>query len=128
MSKLRELKSQILVDGEDLHLDDADVARIRQCLPADGSVSADDLTVLAEMRRQARVVSPAFDRLFFPAFKAQLLADGTISLPEQFQLLRLLYGGGGIDAAERRFLQELRNEVREVTPEFEALYRQAMTN
>jgi hypothetical protein len=126
MSKLRELKQRILAEGEDLCISDADVALIRECLPADGSATAADLAVLAEMRSDARVVSPAFDQLFFPAFKAHLLADGTISLPEQFQLLRLLYGGGGIDAAKRRFLQQLRAEVREVTPEFEALCRQAM--
>src|SRR5262245_62175187 len=104
MSQLRELKSQILAEGEDLRIDDADVVRIRACVPADRSIRADDLTILAEMRREARVVCPAFDQLFFPAFKAHLLADGKISLTEQFELLRLLYSGGGIDAAERKFL------------------------
>jgi hypothetical protein len=128
MSNLRELKSRILVEGEDLQIDDADVALIRERLPADGSVSDDDLMVLAEMRRDARVVCPAFDRIFFPAFKAYILADGVVSLGEQFQILRLLYGGGGIDPAEREFLQELRAEARELTPEFEALYRLAMAN
>jgi hypothetical protein len=38
----------------------------------------------------------------------------------------MLYGGGGIDEAERRFLQELREALKEVPPEFEAMYRQAM--
>lgn len=61
-----------------------------------------------------------------PVFKAYLLADGRISTLEQFQLLRMLYGGGGIDETERRFLQEMRREVKEVSPEFEALYQQAM--
>jgi hypothetical protein len=127
MSQLRELKSQILAEGEDLRIDDADVDLIRERLPADGSLGADDLKVLTELRSEARAVSPAFDEIFFPALKAYLLADGKISLPEQFVLLRLLYGGGGIDAAERKFLIELRKEVREVTPEFDALYRQAIT-
>jgi hypothetical protein len=126
MSQLRALKSQILVEGEDLNIDDSDVARIRDCLPADGVLSHDDLMVLSEMRTEARVVCPAFDQLFFPAFKAYLLADGKITLPEQFLLLRMLYGGGGIDEAERRFLRELRQEAREVSPDFERLYAQAM--
>lgn len=102
------------------------MALLRERLP-DGSLSADDLTVLAELRSEARVVCPAFDQLFFPAFKAYLLADGKISLHEQFMLLRILYGGGGIDPAERKFLTELRNEVREMTPEFDALCRQAIS-
>ena len=126
MSQLRELKTAILADGTDLRIDDEDVARIRPLLPADGPVPPADLAVLTEMRSEARAVCPAFDELFFPAFKTFLLADGTISLPEQFSLLRLLYGGGGIDTAERKFLLELRREVREVTPEFDALCRQAI--
>ena len=128
MSKLRDLKAQILADGRDLRIDDADVARIQVSLPAGGALNADDVTALVEMRTLARVVCPAFDRLFFPAFKNWLLADGTVNLPEQFQLLRLLYGGGGVDEAERGFLKELRRDAKDVTPEFEALCQQALTN
>jgi hypothetical protein len=126
MSRLREIQSRILAEGEDGRIDDADVALIREHLPADGSIAGDDLAVLAELRTRARSVCPAFDQMFFPAFKASLLADGRISSHEQFLLLRMLYGGGGIDDAERRFLRELRQELKETTPEFEALYRQAM--
>lgn len=126
MSQLRVLKSQILVEGEDLCIDDADVVRIRACLPADGAWTHDDLIVLSEMRTEARAVCPAFDQMFFPAFKAHLLADGKITLDEQFALLRMLYGGGGVDETKRRFLRELRKEAREVNPEFEKLYVQAL--
>lgn len=127
MSALRELKSQILSEGHDLHVGDADVALIREYLPADGTLDADDLMVLAELRSEARTACAAFDRLFFPAFKAHLLADGTISRHEQFLLLRLLYGGGGIDDTERRFLVELRKELAEVTPEFDELCQLALS-
>ena len=126
MSTLRELKQQILQDGEDLQIDDADWARIRELLPAAGSPVAEDLRVLTEMRTEARSVCPAFDGYFFPALKADLLSDGRISSLEQFQLLRLLYGGGGIDPAERKFLQELRRDLKSPSPEFESLYQQAM--
>jgi hypothetical protein len=125
MSRLRELHSQILVDGEDLKLSEEDVARIQASLGG-GPLKCEDVKALVEMRAQARAVFPAFDQLFFPIFKTWLLADGKITLPEQFQLLRMLYGGGGIDQAERSFLQELRRDAKEVSPEFEALYQQAM--
>ena len=126
MSKLRELKSQIMADGIDLQIDDADWKRIRALLPREGPPDPDDLSVLTEIRTEARVICPAFDAYFFPVFKASLLADGKISSMEQFQLLRMLYGGGGIDDAERRFLRELRAELKDPSPEFEALYREAM--
>ena len=127
MSTLRALKSQILVDGQDLWINEEEFKRIRAALPADGSISPDDLKVLAEMRTEARVVCDAFDQLFFPALKKYLLADGRITQPEQLLLLRLLYGGGGIDEAERQFIRELRDELTEVTPEFEAIYLDVMS-
>ena len=125
MSKLRDLKAQILEDGVDLRIDAADAARIQEAL-AGQPLTDEDVKALVDLRGSARVVCPEFDRLFFPIFKNWLLADGTISLPEQFQLLRLLYGGGGVDDAERAFLKELRREVKECTPEFEELCRQAL--
>ena len=126
MSKLSELKGQILEEGVDLEIDASDWSRIRELLPESGPPSSDEVRLLLEMRSEARSVCPAFDVYFFPVFKAFLLADGKISAMEQFQLLRMLYGGGGIDPAERRFLQELRRELPEVSPEFEAMYQQAM--
>ena len=126
MSRLRALKAEILVDGHDLVIDAAEVVRIRECLPTSGPIPRDDIGVLTEMRAEARAVCPAFDQLFFPALKKYILADGTISLEEQFLLLRMLYGGGGIDDAERKFLRELRQEAREVSPEFERIYAEAM--
>ena len=126
MSTLRELKPTILQEGVDLRIDEEDWARIREALPADGQPSADDLQVLAELRTEARSVCPAYDDYFFPAFKSHLLADGAISKIEQFQLLRLLYGGGGIDERERRFLRDVRQALPEKSPEFETLYQQAM--
>jgi len=126
VTKLRELKQQFLQEGTDLQIDDADWKRIRELLPPAGQPSADDLHALVEMRAEARSVCPAFDSYFFPAFKAHVLADGSISTMEQFQLLRMLYGGGGVDAAERRFLQDLRGALKSPTPEFESLYQLAV--
>jgi len=126
MAALRDLKTRILVEGEDMAIDDADWALIRQHLPQAGPVPTEDLQVLVEMRTEARSVCPAFDQFFFPAFKSFLLADGRISLSEQFSLLRMLYGGGGIDPAERQFLRQLKKELKEPSPEFEAMYTQAM--
>jgi hypothetical protein len=127
MSKLKALAPKILECGVDGRICEADVAAIRQALPADETIDREDLEFLAELRSRARSVCPAFDQFFFPALKRQILADGRVSLVEQFHLLRMLYGGGGVDNAEKQFLRELRREIRETTPEFEALCDQAMS-
>lgn len=126
MSTLREVTKNMLEEGSDLQIDQGDWDRIRVALPADGRLGKEDLQVLLDLRSRAYAACPAFDAFFFPAFKAHLLADGVVTPMEQFQLLRMLYGGHRIDDAERRFLTELRSELREVTPEFEAMYRQVM--
>jgi hypothetical protein len=126
VSKLSDLKNQILQEGVDLQIDETDWDRIREMLPQNSCPSPDDLRILLEMRTEARSVCPAFDAYFFPMFKASLLADGEISAMEQFQLLSMLYGGGGIDENERRFLKEIRRDLKAVSPEFETMYQQAM--
>ena len=117
MSRLRDLKSTILAEGTDLRIEDADVDLIRKNLPAEGALSRDEVEFLTELRTEARAVCPAFDLTLLPAFKAHLLADGKISHTPSSYPAALLYGGGGIDPAERQFLIELRKEVREVSPD-----------
>ena len=128
MNTLRELKSQILAPGSDLWIDEDDVNRIRELLPTDGSISVTDLQVLTEMRVESRAVCAAFDELYFPALRESLLADGRICAVEHLTLLRMLYGGGGVDEAEKQFLRELRRDLTVVTPEFEALYQDAFSD
>lgn len=121
MSNLKELKPVILQEGADGVISDADVAMIRQHLPPGADLSAEDVEYLIELRLHATTVCPAFHEMFLPAFKRFLLRDGQISLEEQFHLLRLLYGGGGVDDAERQFLNELRREVTQPSPELQNL-------
>jgi hypothetical protein len=126
VSTLLEVSKTLLEEGTDLQIDQNDWDSIRATLPADGRLTKEDIHVLLDLRSRAYSACPAFDAFFFPALKKHLLADGVITPMEQFQLLRMLYGGHRIDDAERRFLTELRSELREVTPEFEAMYRQVM--
>lgn len=126
MANLRELKSQLLVEGVDGVIDEAEVEIIRQHVYADGHIDLEDMKFLVELRCEARRVCPAFEKLFFPALKMHILADGVVSLSEQFYLLKMLVADGKIDANEKKFLQELKREVERPTPEFDALYEQVM--
>jgi hypothetical protein len=126
MRDLRKLLTELLEPGTDLKLDDADVERIKECLPTDAPPSADDIDALVELRTKARSVAPAFDDLFLPLFSKFLLADGEISLAEHYHLLKVLFGDGVVSQREKAFLLDLRRKVASPSPEFDDLCRQAL--
>lgn len=102
---------------------------LRLHLPAgDGLPPPDDLRALVDLRAAARGACPGFDDRFFPLLKRCLLADGWLSEAERWAVLRIAYGGGQIDPAERRFLADLRQALPAPPPEFLAAYDQAVTD
>jgi len=118
MASLRELHSALLEDGK---ISDSEVAVIRDFIRSDGRLDLDDMKFLVELLSDAREVCPAFDELFFPSLKEIILQDGRVGQAEQFYLLKMLYSNGKIRTSEKEFLLQLRDELQEITPEFDAL-------
>ncbi len=123
MNSLVELQDVFLQDGVDLEIDAREWARIRELLPAEGQPDVDDMRVLIEMRSTARTVCPQFDAYFFPTFKKYLLADGQLSPMEQFELMKLIFGGGGVDENEKAFLRDLRRSLPQPSAAFDEMFR-----
>ncbi|MEQ8785719.1 MAG: hypothetical protein RIC55_05450 [Pirellulaceae bacterium] len=123
MSSLHEMRDEILRDHK---ITPNEVEVLRQYIARDGRLDMEDVKVLVNLLSDAREVCPEFDALFFPALKAVILEDGKIGPDEQFYLLKMLYSDGEIRESETRFLLELRNEAREVPPEFEQLCETAL--
>ena len=123
MGSLFRIQSELLADGK---ITEGEVERIREYIHANGQLDIDDVKLLVNLLVEAKEVCPAFDDLFFPALKKVILTDGCIGLDEQYYLLKMLYGDKQIRDRERVFLKELRAEAREVSPEFEGLYAEAM--
>lgn len=123
MSSLHRFRAELLKDGK---ITEDEVEVIRQHIEEDGKLDLDDVKFLVELLSEARDVCPAFDELFFPVLKEVILEDGRIAPDEQFYLLKMLYSDGHIRESEKQLLMELREEAEEVTPEFEALCREAM--
>lgn len=124
MANLYRLKSNLLQDGRITH---EEVAVIRNAIEEDGKLDLDDVKLLVELLSDASEVCPAFDELFFPVLREVLLADGRITLDEHFYLLKMLYSDGHVRDREREFLLSLREQLEEVSPEFEALCEQVLT-
>jgi hypothetical protein len=118
MSQLRQLQSQLLVDGQ---ITETEVDTLRQYVASDGRLDLDDVKFLVALRTEARSVCPAFDDLFFPLFKQAILEDHQVGQDEQYYLLKMLYSDGRVTDRERQLLAELRRELPSISPEFESL-------
>lgn len=118
MGQLFQLKDQLL---NDRRITDCELGTIRTYIDENGQLDLDDVKFLVSLLSEAREVSPGFDELFFPALKRVILSDGLVGLDEQFYLLRMIYADGHIREQEKQLLRQLRAEVRESTPEFDAM-------
>lgn len=124
MASLYQLHADLLSDDK---ITDNEVAVIRKYIEEDGQLDLTDVKFLVGLLSSAKEVCPAFDDLFFPVLKEVLLADGKITMDEHFYLLKMLYSDGHVRDSEREFLLDLRQQVDEVTPEFETLCDQILT-
>jgi hypothetical protein len=68
----------------------------------------------------------AFEQLLYKAIKDLILVDGWISAGETAWLRQVLFADGKIEDEERKFLHELKGEAQQVSPEFEALFKECM--
>lgn len=114
----------VLLENRKITADEVGV--VRMYLEEGGQLDLEDVKFLVELLSAADEVCPEFDDLFFPALKKVLLADGRITMDEQFYLLKMLYSDGHVRAREIDFLRELQREVTQSSPEFEQLCATAL--
>jgi carbon storage regulator CsrA len=123
MADLQKLKATILADGV---IEDQEVEIIRKELYADGKIDKEEVEFLVALRNEAQKVCPAFEELFFEAIKQNVLTDGVIDAEEAGWLRRMLYADGRIDEREKKFMRQLRQEAKQVSPEFQRLHDECM--
>ena len=123
MADLAALKRELLEDGI---IDEAEVTRLRDEIYADGTVEADEVQFLVEVRNEAKQLHASFSELFFQVLTDYFLADESIDAAEAKQLRAILFADGTIDAEEREFLKKLKAEAKKTSPEFDALYKECL--
>ena len=113
-----------LADGK---IDDAEVKILRKELYADGKVDSEEVGFLIELRNQAqkkakgKKMNANFEKLFFKALEANVLADGSIDAAEAALLRKVVFADKKIDANEKKFLSRLKKAARSVSAEFDKL-------
>jgi tellurite resistance protein len=123
MLELRALEQRILANGR---VDHVELEVLHRTLYAGGKVQRRDADFLVELHKRVQHMTPAFEHFFYQAIKDHILADGRIDAEETAWLRRMLFADGKLKDEERKFLHELKGEAKEVSPEFGALFAEAM--
>jgi uncharacterized membrane protein YebE (DUF533 family) len=124
MADWRKLaKALALADGR---IDTKETTIIKNEIWADGKLDKSELEFLLGLKKEAKSVVTEFNKMLFSALKAAVLADGDISAKEAGWLRQFLYADGRIDDEEKKFLQDLKASAKATSPEFDALYKQAV--
>ena len=121
--ELRKLMHDILENGK---VEGNEVELLRQVLYADGKIDTAEANFLVELHKKVQRISHAFEKFFYQAIKDYLLHDGKITAQETAWLRQMLMADGKIDEYEKKLLTGLRGEVKQASPEFEALCQECL--
>lgn len=117
MPTLRELKAKVLADRG---FDGPALAVLAELLYADGRIDRAEADFLVELHRRVERVCDPFERFFYAAVRAHVLADGAITPDAAAWLRRLVFADGQVDPREHALLRGLRAAAR-TCPEFDDL-------
>jgi hypothetical protein len=123
MLDFRQIEHAILANGR---VDGHEVEVLRSQMYAGGKVDRRAADFLVVLHKRVQHVTPAFDHFFYQAIKDHVLTDGRIDAEKAAWLRRMLFADGQIKDEERKFLHELNGEAEQVSPEFEALFKESM--
>jgi hypothetical protein len=123
MHELLRIERDILARGK---VDSDHLEALHRRLYAGGTVGRPEADFLAELHKRVARPNPGFDRLFYRAVRDHVLADGRVDADETAWLRRLLFNGGTLRDEGRKLLHELLGEAASVSPEFAAMFAEAM--
>jgi hypothetical protein len=119
-------KAILLADGA---IDEREVTALRKEFFADGTIDEIELEFLLDLRNSAKGVKASFNVLVLEAMKNCLLGkDGVLSSSDASLLRLWIFADNKVDAGEKIFLQQLRAGAKQVSPEFESLYKQCLAS
>jgi hypothetical protein len=123
MSNLHQIEQDVLANGR---VDGHELEMLRRQLYVAGTVDRQGADFLVELHKRVQHRTPAFEHFFYQAIKDHLLADARIGADEVVWLRQMLVARRWIKDEERRFLHELKGEAKEISPEFEMLFKEYM--
>ena len=123
MQQLRQVEHDILATGR---IDSDHLEALRLALYAGGTVGRPAADLLVGLHKRVLHPNPAFEHLFYQAVKDHVLVDGRVADGEVAWLRQMLFVDGTVRDEGRKFLHELNGEAGYVSPQFQALFAEAM--
>ena len=123
MLKLQQLETDILANGK---VESREIEILRKELYAGGKIDRQAADFLVKLHKRVERRSPAFEEFFYQAIKDHILKDGRITAEETAWLRQMISADRKISDLERKFLNQLKGEAKQATPEFEAFFAECM--
>jgi hypothetical protein len=123
MPNYRQIEQEFLANGR---IEGPELRALRRQLYAQGKIDRQSADFLVELHRRVQNRTPAFEHFFYQAIKDHLLTDGRIDAEKVVWLRQVFLAGRWIKDEERKFLHELRGEAKQVSPEFDVLFKERM--
>jgi hypothetical protein len=123
MATLRELEERLLASGR---VEGNELRELKQIIYANGKVSRAMADFLVVLHKRVGQRTPSFDQFFYQAIKDHILTDGKINAEETAWLRQMIFRDDRVEDEERKFLNQLKGEAKEVGPEFETLLKEAL--
>jgi hypothetical protein len=125
MADYRKLAIQIITaDGK---VDGSEIKLLKKALYADGKISHEEVTFLADLRsallKKAKKASSKFDAFYLKALAESFLGNGVVSADEVVMIGKYVIGESSIkNGAKKKFLDELKKKATTLAPDFDKLY------
>jgi hypothetical protein len=125
MADYRKLAIQIIAaDGK---VDGSEIKLLKKALYADGKISHEEVTFLADLRAalltKAKKASSKFDAFYLKALAESFLDNGVVSADEVVMIGKYVMNEKSIkNGAKKKFLDGLKKKATTLAPDFDKLY------
>ena len=123
MGKKRQLVETILQDGK---VESTELDTLRREFGDGSKITRDEADLLVELFKRVERKGPGFEDYFYRAIENYTINQGTVNAELASWLRRLFLTNGICGQHERKALHEIKGQLKEVSPDFQALFHDCM--
>jgi len=121
--KQRQLVETILQDGK---VESKELEILDREFGNGSKMTRDEADLLVELFKRVERKSPGFETFFYQTIENYVVSHESVNAELAAWLRRLFLANGVCGDRQRKALHEMKGQLKEVTPEFTALFRECM--